>query len=325
MSVEAEMLYRTIKQSPEILEGIQNGLYKIYGGVVRIAKGHDNAGSIVAHLIFPNNAEKAQEGIENLKKVLSSKLDNLQNGIESIQGSLGTLQTLQSANLALSGLNLAVSAAGFVIVCRKLNHIDSVLQGHTQQLDALLSLALDARQREAFRDIASFNAVISTAKQFLEMGEITQLQSLIHPLNQQYEFTRLMLKNTAKAANEPAFYHSLHELSILQERFMHLGLFRSYIQHKIGAAKFAVQSLETLQNDWLEINQSIVDDLSQSPATLHQLTRGDGGKLIDFLNFRKAHVEALAYQTELLRLAESKPEVLQLLNAENDEVLFIAA
>ena len=70
MSIDADVLYRTIKQSPDIIEGLKTGMYKIYGGVIRVAKGHEKAGSIVAHLMFPSDAEKAQESIESLKNVL---------------------------------------------------------------------------------------------------------------------------------------------------------------------------------------------------------------------------------------------------------------
>lgn len=325
MSVEQEVLYRTIQQAPKIIEGLQTGLYRIYGGVIRVAKGNDKAGSIVAHLMFPTNEEQAQKSIENLRNVLSSQLNSLQSGIETLQGSIGTLQTLQKANLALSGLNLAVSAAGFVIVCRKLDRIDSLLQSHTQKLETLLSLALDTRQRDSFREIASFTAVINTAMQFVEMGDTEQLKPLVRDFNEQYEFTRLVLKNAAKESNTSAFFTSLPELGLLQERFMHLGLFRSFIQQKIGAYKYAVESLTALQVDWLEINSTIVDGVNQSTAVLYQLTREDGDKLIDFLKFRKERIEALEYQSELLRLAEANPEVLAMLNEDNDEILLVAA
>lgn len=325
MSLEADVLQRAIKQSPEIIAGLETGLYKIYGGVIRVAKGNKLAGSIVAHLIFPTDAQKAQESIESLKNVLSSQLGTIQNGIETLQDSVNTLQMLQSANLALSGLNLAVSAAGFAIVCQKLNRIESLLHSQSQTLDTLLSLALDTRQREAFRDIASFNAALNTARQFAEMGDIVQLKSLVRDFNAQYEFTSLMLKNTAKAVNAPPFFASLQELGILQERFMYLGLFRSFIQQKIGAPRYALESLEQLKTDWLEINTTIIDGLSQSPATLQQLSRQDGDNLLTFLNYRKTRIEAIEYQSNLLRLAVEKPEMLAFINASNDEILVLAA
>ncbi|HAU8267102.1 TPA: hypothetical protein I8287_004826 [Kluyvera intermedia] len=325
MSIDADVLYRTIKQSPDIIEGLKTGMYKIYGGVIRVAKGHEKAGSIVAHLMFPSDAEKAQESIESLKNVLSSQMGTIQSGIETLQGSVNTLQMLQSANLALSGLNLAVSVAGFAIVCHKLNRIESLLHTQSQKLDTLLHLALDARQRESFRDIASFNAALNTARQFAEMGDTAQLKSLVHNLNAQYEFTSLALKNTANAVNSAEFYPSLHELNILQERFMYLGLFRSFIQQKIGAPRYALESLEQLNADWLEINTTIVDGISHSPATLQHLSRQDGDNLLSFLNYRKTRIEAIEYQSNLLRLAIEKPEILEFINASNDEILVLAA
>ncbi len=184
MPVIQEVLYRTFNQSSEILEGLSNGLYAIYGGVIRITKGNDKAGTIVAHLKFPGNEQQTAESIEKVK----SSLSNIQGGIDSLQNSLGSLHTLQYANIALSGLNLAVSAAGFAIVCKKLNGIESILNTHTQKLDTLLSLVLDTHQKESFKQAARFNAVITTARQFVEMNDYEQLKTLIRPFIEQYEF-----------------------------------------------------------------------------------------------------------------------------------------
>ncbi|EML0363900.1 hypothetical protein RI835_003296 [Providencia rettgeri] len=189
MSIASEILIRTFEQSPEILEGLKSGLYKIWGGVIRVTAGHDNAGSIIAHLKFPNDMSQAQQSIESLQAVLSKQMDGLQGGIDALQSSMGVLQSLQSANLAMSGLNLAVSAVGFAIVCHKLNRIEGTLKQHEQKLDILLQLATEAHQRELFRDEARFIANVDCTRQFAAMGDIQQLKSLIPTFKEQYEFT----------------------------------------------------------------------------------------------------------------------------------------
>ncbi len=321
MSVIPEVLYRTFQQSPEILEGLKTGLYAIYGGVIRVTKGNDKAGSIIAHLKFPGNAEQTAESIEKLK----SSLSNIQGGIDTLQNSLGTLQNLQYANIALAGLNLAVSAAGFAIVCKKLNNIESILHTHTEKLDTLLSLALDAQLKASFQQTARFNAVITTARQFVEMNDYEQLKTLIRPFNEQYEFTSLILKNCARSANDPTFLTSLPELSLLQERFMHLGICLSYIQQKINAPKYAIETMQKMQNDWLEINETIVETLTSSPETIHALTQHNAGSIRSFLDYRKERISGIEYQTNLLILAEKRPELTQVINAESDDILLLAA
>ncbi|WP_409075356.1 hypothetical protein ACF2G4_01050 [Pantoea sp. C3] len=321
MPVIPDVLYRTFEQSPEILEGLKTGIYDICGGVIRVTKGNDKAGTIVAHLKFPGKAQQAAESIEKLK----SSLSNIHGGIATLQNSLGTLQNLQYANIALSGLNLAVSAAGFAIVCKKLNGIESILITHTQKLDTLLSLALDAQEKASFQQTARFNAVITTARQFVEMNDYEQLKTLIRPFNEQYEFTSLILKNCARSANNPDFFTSLPELFLLQERFMHLGMCLSYIQQKIEAPIYAIETMQKMQSDWLEINQTIVEILTSSPETINALTQQNAGSIRSFLNYRKERISGIEYQTNLLILVQKRPELTKVINAESDDILLLAA
>lgn len=336
MSLASEILIRTFEQSPEIVEGLKSGLYKIWGGVIRITAGHDNAGAIKAHLKFPNDMSQAQQSIEslqavlskqmaNIQGVLSTQIDGLQGGIDALQSSIDVLQNLQYANLAMSGLNLAVSAAGFAIVCQKLNRIEGTLNQHGQKLDTLLHLVVEARQRELFRDEARFIASVDSARQFAKQGDIQQLKSLIPAFKEQYEFTRLVLINSAKKANDPLFSHSLIELATLQERFMYLGLFLSYVQQKIGATHYAAEALQKLQQDWLKIDETIVSSITEANHALRHLKKSEMNHLQNLLNHRKESLPGLEYQSQLLMLAIERPDLLQAINDDSQEILLLAA
>ncbi|EJD6370323.1 hypothetical protein AB6F62_20625 [Providencia huaxiensis] len=325
MSVAPEILIRTFEQSPEILEGLKSGLYKIWGGVIRITAGHDNAGSIVAHLKFPNDMSQARQSIESLQAVLSKQMDGLQGGIDVLQSSMGVLQNLQYANLAMSGLNLAVSVVGFAIVCHKLNRIEDTLNQHRQKLDALLEMAVETHQRERFRDESRFITSIDCARQFATMGDIQQLKSLIPTIKEQYEFTRLVLNNSAKKANNPVFCQSLNELATLQERFMYLGLILSYIQQKIGATYFAAEAIQKLQQDWLTINETIVSSITEDNCALRHIKKSEMEHLQKLLKYRKERLPALEYQSQLLTLAIERPDLLNVINDDSPEILLLAA
>lgn len=325
MSVASEILIRTFEQSPEILEGLKSGLYKIWGGVIRITAGHDNAGSIVAHLKFPNDAAQAQQSIASLQAVLSKQMDGLQGGIDALQSSMGVLQNLQYANLAMSGLNLAVSAVGLAIVCSKLNRIEGTLNQYGQKLDTLLQLAVESYQRERFRDESRFITSVDCAHQFATMGDIQQLKSLIPTIKEQYEFTRLVLNNSAKKANNPMFCHSLDELATLQERFMYLGLLLSYIQQKIGATRFAAEAMQKLQQDWLTINETIVSSITEDNCALRHIKKSEMEHLQKLLKYRKERLPALEYQSQLLTLAIERPDLLNVINEDSPEILLLAA
>lgn len=91
MSVMADLLVRTIKESPEIIKGLQTGVMEIFGGVIRIAKGQDGAGQIVAHLRFPDQQEALQNSLSQLQQAMSQQLGQVQNGLSSIQSSINVL------------------------------------------------------------------------------------------------------------------------------------------------------------------------------------------------------------------------------------------
>lgn len=325
MSVAPELLVRTIEQSPKILKGLETGLFEIWGGVIRVAKGNDKAGSIVAHLKFPDDMGQTRQSIENLQTVLTTKMDGLQGGVDALQGSMKMLQNLQYANLALSGLNLAVTTAGFVIVYQKLNRIEDVLEKQSQQLDSLVILALEAHQREAFRDEACFRASIQIAHQFAEMGEIDQLKTMLPSLKKQYEYNRLLLQGLASKASRPEFAASLDVLHAIQDRFMYLGFFLSHVQQKVGATKYAFEHLESFQEDWKTINETIVSKLTEDKKVIYQLEKQQGDKLISLLTYRKERLPAIEYQTHLLMLAEQRPELLEAITSNSSEILLLAA
>jgi hypothetical protein len=84
---------------PELLLGINSGLYTVHGGVIRWAAGTANAGQIVRHLI----------------------------PVDGFRPILEPLFALAKSTMALSGLSLAVSATSFLVIKRKLNEINERL------------------------------------------------------------------------------------------------------------------------------------------------------------------------------------------------------
>lgn len=311
--MSAEILARALSSAPEIIAGIQSGFYTVWGGVVRIAQGNPGGGQIVGHLQFPGDAGQASEQIAGLQQALSGA-----------QESLGVLQNLQYANLALSGLNLAVSVAGFAIVCKKLNGISEQLQQQSEKLDLLAELALDAKAREELRGNARFRATLKTVRHFAELGDFQELKSQVFNLHEQYEMTKLTLSKAAVVISED-FVESLDILKILQQRMMHLGFLQSYIQQHTAGEKYAVKTLRELQEDWLQINTVVIESITANEEWVEQLTQEAGDNIISFFEYRKTIAPAIEYQTSLLEFAARNPQVVALLNEEVSEIRFLAA
>ncbi|KAF4557244.1 MULTISPECIES: hypothetical protein [Pseudomonas] len=312
--MSAEILARAISSAPEIIEGIKSGLFKVWGGVVRYAAGHPKGGQIVGHLQFPGDAAQAAEQLAMLQQTLSG-----------VEGALGVLQSLQYANLALSGLNLAVSVAGFAIVCKKLNGISEQLQRQSEKLDVLIEMASAAKAREELRDSARFNAVLWTVRQSAEQGDLQGLKSQVNNMREQYEITKLTLNQAAANATGKGFVDSLEVLQNLQQRMMYLGFMQAYVQQHTAGEKYAIEVLQELQADWMKISTVVVEAIVANQEWVEQLTQDQGNNVVSFLEFRKQAVPAIEYQLGLLEYATSHPEAAGLLNEEVTEIRFLAA
>lgn len=315
--MSAETVVRALSSAPEILEGLRSGLYKEWGGVIRVAKGNPKAGQIVGHLQFPGNANQASEQIASLQQVLS--------GAGGIQETLGSLQNLQYANLALSGLNLAVSVAGFAIVCKKLNAISDQLNSQSHMLDQLVDLALDAKAREELRDSARFRAALKTVRQFAELGDIQGLKDQVANLHEQYEITKLTLSRGAANVSNKGFVETLDVLKNLQERMMYLGFLQSYVQQRSGAHHFAIETLRELQSDWLEINTVVIENIAANQEWLETLSKESGDNIVSFLKYRKEMAPAIEYQANLLGFIADSPQLVELLDDDVTEIRFLSA
>lgn len=325
MSIVDQLLIRTLEQSPKIVEGLKSGLYEIFGGVVRIAKGNPKGGQIVTHLKFPNDMSKVKESIDNMLGTISLKIDNLQVTTSVLQESMSTLQKLQYANIAMSGLNLVVSAIGFAVISKKLSSIEEKLNIQSQHINQIINKLDAIEQKDRFRDTARFIAHIESVQQFIEMKEIVQLKNLLPSIKEQYHYTRQLLLGIADSVYEEnnVFVKYLDEVSMLQERFMWLGITICRIQQEIGATDFALKDLQKLQKDWQEFIEKIESTLMQDKEIVYKLYKKDVEKLFDLLMYRKKIQPALEYQESILNIAKQHPKLLNIINEESSDILLI--
>jgi hypothetical protein len=147
-------LTRTIPT--KVLIGVLTGAYQIFGGVVR-----SRNGQIVAHLI---NGISPLDATAPLNTALSAintyqlhrmgrDVANAKQAVDAIGVNVDTLMAvtnhligLATGTMLLSGLTLAVSAAGFAFLNRKLNKIDRKLQELQQDVKEIKAF-LNTRQR----------------------------------------------------------------------------------------------------------------------------------------------------------------------------------
>lgn len=158
-------LTRSIPDS--VLAGVLSGSYKIFGGVVR-----NDAGQIVAHLVNAGNPV-------NLLSTFLSPVNTVFSGLNTYQlyrvgADVQKLIGLAQTSMAISGLTLAVSSAGFLFLNNKINKIDKKLE----------EMAADLKYIRKFLELHERARLISALKVIRELGQIedasTKTQMLIN-------------------------------------------------------------------------------------------------------------------------------------------------
>jgi hypothetical protein len=121
------------------------GQYKLYGGVIRWAAGTEYAGQIIRHLL------PIAEPITD-----ASQLLQLSGQMNAIAATTQQVLQLATGTMVLAGLNLAVTAVGFVVLNEKLKSLEgklNELQKEVKAIRALLELEERARLAAALRDL----------------------------------------------------------------------------------------------------------------------------------------------------------------------------
>lgn len=322
MSVNADPLVRSLPDVPEVIEKIKAGIYSLCGGVVRYAAGSSKGGQIVGHLIFPSDSEEIQKRLEQLQSTLSEGLGSLQTGMGQLQQNMNVLQGLQSANLVMSGLNLAVTTAGFIVVCKKLDGISEQIQAQSHGIAQIVQVVSDLHERSLLKSESDFRASVLTAKQFCEQGDVELLKHLIRPFHEKYQFAKLVLE---KHASIPASsVERIGEIKLLQDRLVHLGLMLSHVQMKTGAIKQSHESVKQLESDLTSLNARRVEVLVNNRAIASIITPSQFSELTGFLQQGKQMLPALTYQADVIELEMRRPGMLERA-AGTKEIMLIAA
>jgi hypothetical protein len=160
----------------EVLTGLITRQYSLHGGVIRWAAGTEQAGQIIRHLVpvaqqtlgaslfAPISSVFGAVNTYQLHKQ-SGQLNSLIDTTQQLSGQMSSLttttqQVLSVANstMILSGLNLAVTAVGFVMLNEKLKNLEGKLneiQRDVKAIRALLEREERSKLAAAMRDLLS--------------------------------------------------------------------------------------------------------------------------------------------------------------------------
>lgn len=155
---------------PEIVDGVTSGLYKVTGSVVReVSSGRGVAflqeTSVVQSLL--NNALNGvgatlQNGLSPLGVVALIQNQQIKSRLAEVQSSLALLQNLQIGTLAVSGLGLGVSVAGFAIMLKRLKGIEAQLGTIEAKMDRVTTDRRSDDIRMIFADVGTQLDIVDT-------------------------------------------------------------------------------------------------------------------------------------------------------------------
>ena len=160
--------------------------YTLSGGTIRVAKGYDGAGQIVRHLVYPSDAKSA----ENILSDIKTKVIQTQDVISTVKNGntiLKSIQSLQHMTIALQGMNLAVSAVGFVLVINKLNKISQKIDDLHQKIDFVLEDINDLKYYQECIQATKFSATLKNLESSLRIRNKSESYSLINRLRESQE------------------------------------------------------------------------------------------------------------------------------------------
>lgn len=157
----------------ETLTGLATGKYQLYGGVIRWAAGTANAGQIVRHLIpvglntlsvipgldfIPGIVANIQlHQLKDMTQFNTYQLMQLSGQISNLSKSTQHILQLVTGTAMLSGLGLAVSSIGFVVINNKLNTVDRRLKEVQKDVQAIKYLLESSERARLF---AALNALL---------------------------------------------------------------------------------------------------------------------------------------------------------------------
>lgn len=165
----------------DTLLGLASGAYGIYGGVVR-----DAGGRIVAHLAMPaTTAASAVPGLGWVADAFQTyQLDKMGLALEGMQTTLGTMMKVSTASLAVSGLGLGVSIAGFMYLAKKLAELKGMVERverNTRKTQQMMEAIQYANLQSAMDDLRHAQGTAdSNVRRSCLMQSKAQFGHLVH-------------------------------------------------------------------------------------------------------------------------------------------------
>lgn len=267
---------RNVPIDADILNKLSIGEYTLSGGTVRIAKGYEGAGQIVRHYIFPSDPQTAEKVFNEIRDGIQKTQETIglvQNTVLENNAILKSIQSLQHITVAMQGINLAVSAAGFAMVISKLNKISQQIDRLDQKVELVLNETKDLRHYQDCVQFTKLSANLKNLESALRINDKAMALSAISRLRESQELFMLVcdlhIENKVESYFKSPQLFNQHYQATLASSFAMANAF--FQLGEIEEAKILITSVGVWQSSIKQQLQSIVS-MNTPPIWLRKIT-----------------------------------------------------
>jgi hypothetical protein len=173
---------------PEFVEGVSSGIYRVTGSVIRDVSSGRGIAFLQETSVFQTLLESVlrgagatmQNGFNPLGVIALIQNQQIKSRLAEVQNSLALLQNLQIGTLAVSGLGLGVSVAGFAVMLRRLKGIESHLSTIEAKIDRVTTDRRADDIRMIFADVGTQLETVDTLSS--RSNKVTRAEAIEHVL-----------------------------------------------------------------------------------------------------------------------------------------------
>lgn len=155
---------------PEFVNGVASGIYKVTGSVVREVSSGRGVAFLQETSVFQSLFGSAlqgvgatlQNGFSPLGLIAVIQNEQIKSRLADVQSTLAILKNLQIGTLAVSGLGLGVSVAGFAVMLKRLKGIESHLSTIEVKIDRITTDRRYDDLRMIFADVGTALDAVDT-------------------------------------------------------------------------------------------------------------------------------------------------------------------
>jgi len=245
----------------EVIGGLLTNQYTLNGGVIRWAAETEKAGQIIRHLI-PVSQSPVNFIADGIGAYNAYQLHKISGQISSLSTLTQQVLNIATGTMILSGLNLAVSAVGFLYLSNKINKLESEIKESLSKMENNLT-----------QHLKQIGRGVEDIRKILERKERAELLASLDELNLMADFkhqdrmamsgnARFTLRRLLNEYTELFMNEDIPEIALAyEEYFCVTAIAHSRCYAELRELSIAKKELSKAYSIWKPKSQKIAQSL----------------------------------------------------------------